>query len=104
MLDKSSLTLSQTTILDPSNLKEFVDDNFKSDENGRTFSKKVEKHYGKGRNCSLRANFSFSYIVFKRLALQICKKNSVFWGERVIFYPANLQKQILGWTGFVDRK
>ena len=30
----ADLTPSQTTILDPSKLKEFVDDNFKFDENG----------------------------------------------------------------------
>ena len=38
----SDLTLSQTTILDPSNLKEFADDNSKFDENGSKFSKQVE--------------------------------------------------------------
>ena len=32
------LTLSQMKILDPSKLKEFADDNFKFDENGRKFS------------------------------------------------------------------
>ena len=35
-------------ILDSSKLKEFADDNSKLDENGRTFSKKVEKTVGKG--------------------------------------------------------
>ena len=37
-----TFTLSQTTILDSSKLKEFADDNSKFDENGREFSKKVE--------------------------------------------------------------
>ena len=36
------LTLSQRQILDSSKLKEFADDNFKFDENGRKFSKRVE--------------------------------------------------------------
>ena len=40
------LTLSQ--ILDSSKLKEFADDNFKFDENGRKFSKQVENTVGKG--------------------------------------------------------
>ena len=31
-----------------SKLKEFADDNFKFDENGRTFSKRVESTVGKG--------------------------------------------------------
>ena len=35
-------------ILVPSKLKEFADDNFKLDENGRTFSKRVENTVGKG--------------------------------------------------------
>ena len=36
-------------ILDSSKLKEFADDNFKSDENGRRFAKRVENTVGKGR-------------------------------------------------------
>ena len=35
-------------ILDSSKLKEFADDNFKFDENGRRFSKWVENTVGKG--------------------------------------------------------
>ena len=35
-------------ILDSSNLKEFADDNFKFDANGRKFSKRVENTVGKG--------------------------------------------------------
>ena len=35
-------------ILDPSKLKEFADDNFKFDENGRKLSKWVENTVGKG--------------------------------------------------------
>ena len=42
------LTLSQTTILDPSKLKEFPEDNFKIDENGQKCSKRVENNVGKG--------------------------------------------------------
>ena len=42
-------------ILDASKLREFADDNFKFDENGRKFFKQIEKHCGKRRNCSLRA-------------------------------------------------
>ena len=33
---------------DSSKLKELVDDNFKFDENGKTFSKRVENTVGKG--------------------------------------------------------
>ena len=35
-------------ILDSSKLKEFADDNFKFDENGRKLSKRVENTVGKG--------------------------------------------------------
>ena len=43
------LILSQTTkILDSSKLKEFADDNFKVDKNGRKFSKWIENTVGKG--------------------------------------------------------
>ena len=49
------LTISQITNLDSSKLREFADDNFKFDENGRKFSKTGRKHFGKMRNCSLRA-------------------------------------------------
>ena len=42
------LTHYQRTILDASKLKEFADDNFKFDENGRKLSKRVENTVGKG--------------------------------------------------------
>ena len=42
------LTFSQQQILDPLNLKECADNNFKFDENGRKFSKRVENTVGKG--------------------------------------------------------
>ena len=42
------LTLSQTTALDSSKLKDFADDNFNFDENGSKFSKRVENTVGKG--------------------------------------------------------
>ena len=42
------LTLSQTIILDYSKLKEFADENFIFDANGRKFFKRVENNVGKG--------------------------------------------------------
>ena len=44
----SLLTHYQTKILDYSKLKEFADDNFKFDKNGRKLSKQVENTVGKG--------------------------------------------------------
>ena len=46
--ERSVSALSQTTILDSSKLKEFADDNFKFDENGRQFSERLENTVGKG--------------------------------------------------------
>ena len=43
-----SLTHYQTIILDSSKLKEFADNDFKFDENGRKLSKQVENTVGKG--------------------------------------------------------
>ena len=57
------LTLSQTTYF---KLKKFADNNFEFDENGRKFSKRVEKCEKRRVTC----NFSFSHSVFKRLVLQ----------------------------------
>ena len=48
ILLKKALTLYQTTNLDSVKLKEFTDDSFKSDENGRKFFKRVENTGGKG--------------------------------------------------------
>ena len=44
---KCPLILSQTTIWDWSKLKEFADDNFKFDENGRNLYEWVENTVGK---------------------------------------------------------
>ena len=66
---QKTLTHSQTTILDSSELKELADDKFKFDVNDRKFSKQVENTVGKGEIA--HSNFYFSHSVFKRLALQI---------------------------------
>ena len=50
-------------ILDASKLKQFADDNFKVEENGRKFSKWVENTVGKGEI----ARYNFSLGVFKTL-------------------------------------
>ena len=57
------------------NVKEFADNNFKFDINGRTFSKQVENNVGKGE---ITSTFSFSYNVFKRFVLQTRKTQGLF--------------------------
>ena len=52
-------------------MKEFADDNFKLDENGRKFSKQVENTMGKGE-------IARSNSVFKRLVLQTFKNQHLF--------------------------
>ena len=51
---KSQHLLLNKKIIDSSKLKEFAEDNFKFDEKGRKFLKRVENTVGKGENCSLR--------------------------------------------------
>ena len=48
MFDGLCLPFPKQQILDSAKLKEFADDNFKFDENGRKFSKKVENTVEKG--------------------------------------------------------
>ena len=45
-----TLTLQKREILNSFKLKEFADNNFKFDENGRKFSKRVENNMKKGEN------------------------------------------------------
>ena len=60
-----NLTLSQTTILGSSKLKEIADDNFKFDGNGRKVLQTGRKHRGKVRNCSSRAISPFPAVLSK---------------------------------------
>ena len=53
-------------ILDSSEWKQFADDNFKFDENGRKFAKQVENTVGKGE-IVCHGQFSHLPSVFKRL-------------------------------------
>ena len=86
-----SINLSQTTKLHSSKLTELADHNFKSDINGRKFSKWVENNVGKEKllvtwNFSFSrsilqtsmSNFSFSDSVFESLVLQTCKNQGLF--------------------------
>ena len=60
-------------------MKEFADDNFKFNENGREFSKWLENSVGKGEIARYE-QFSFSCSVFKRVVLQT-RKNRVCLGK-----------------------
>ena len=69
-------------MFDSSKLKEFADDDFKFDKNGRKLSKSVENTVAKQGNCSSRTISPFPHSVFKRLVLQTRKKTGLVW-ERV---------------------
>ena len=64
-------------LLDSSKLKEFADDNFEYDENGRKFSKWVENTVRKGE-IAHQEPFLLSHSVFRRLVQQTCKNQGLF--------------------------
>ena len=71
-------------ILDFIKLKEFADDNFKFDENGRKFSSR--KYCGKRRNCSLRASFPISIVFSKYLnCILQTRKTKGLYGKGLIY-------------------
>ena len=82
------LTLSQ--ILDSPKFKEFADDNFNLDVNGRTSSRQVENSVGKVE-IACYEQFSLSHSIFKRLVMQIRKKESLFWKGLTEFQIWNLK-------------
>ena len=63
-------------------MNEFADDILKFDENVRTFSKQVEKHCRKRRNCSLRAISPSPTVFSKDLHCRHVKTTADTW-ERV---------------------
>ena len=73
-------------MLESSKLKAFADDNFKSDESGRRFSKQVENTVGKGEISRNEQFFFFSNSVFKRLVLQTHENQGLFGKGLIIVY------------------
>ena len=71
-------------ILDSSKLKEFADNNFKLDKNGKKFFKGVRKHCWKRKNCSSQAISPFPAVFSKKIVLQTGKKQGLF-GKGLIF-------------------
>ena len=64
---KLATVIHVLTLSDWSKLKEFADDNFKFDKNGRKLSKQVENTVGKRRDCLLKQFFPFSTTFSKDL-------------------------------------
>ena len=83
-------------ILDFPESKEFADDNFKVDENGRKFSKMGRKHWVKEK-LLITSNFSFSHSVFKTLVLQTRKTRACLGkGSKDFFYRVATCGHFLG--------
>ena len=59
--DENGRKLAKRLILGSFKLKEFAEDNFKFDEDGRKFLKRVENTMWKKENLLIRSNFSFSH-------------------------------------------
>ena len=78
-------------ILESLELKELTDDNFRFDENGGKFSKRVENTMGKGEIATLRAIAPFPTAFLKDLYCRHVKKGLFGKGlkrkEKFVFYP-----------------
>ena len=105
-----SLLLSPTTrrqILDSSKLKEFADDDFKFDENGRKLSKWVENNVGKGE-FALYEQFLLFPQCFQKAFFPGASKGVVVWewvkvvNSRDNSLPHNKNKDLFKLKAFAD--
>ena len=71
-------SLPDDKVLDSSRLKEFADDNFKFDENGRKLSKRVENTVGKGEIARYK-----QFLIFPQCFQKACfpgvSKGVIVW-------------------------
>ena len=72
------LPVTRQQILDSSKLKEFADDNFKFDENGRKLSKQVENTVGKGE-IACNEQFLLFPQCFQKACLPEASKGVIVW-------------------------
>ena len=72
-------------------LKEFADDNFEFDENGKKFSKSVEETLWDKVKLLVTSKFSFSHGVCKGLVKQTRKNNGLYIWERVTFQSSSMK-------------
>ena len=74
--------------LDSYKLKDFTEDDFKFDENGRKISEMINTLWEK-KKLLVTSNVFFSHSVFKRPVLQTRKIKGLVW-ERVKWYKLSL--------------
>ena len=72
------LPITRRQILDSSKLEEFADDNFKFSENGRKFSKRIEKTVGKGEIARYEQFLLFPQC-FQKACFQGASKGVIVW-------------------------
>ena len=85
---KKPKPLPRRQILDSSKLKEFADENFKFDANGRKSIQMGRKHCGESRNCLLQAISPFFTVLPKKTCTADTLKPGLVW-ERVNSLPHN---------------
>ena len=87
------LPVSKRQILYSSELKEFADDNFKFDEIGRKFSKRVENTVGKGEIARYKQFLLFPQcFFFLKLILQTSKNKDLF-GKGLNLHQVKMSKR-----------
>ena len=72
------LSITRRHILGSSKLKEFADDNFKFDENGRKLSKRLENTVGKGE-IARNEQFLFFPQCFQKVCFPGASKGVIVW-------------------------
>ena len=102
IFSKTVYPITRRQILDSSKLKEFADDNFKFDENGRKLSKWVENTVGEGEiacykqfllfpQCFQKACFSgaqngvilWEWVISWSLKVGLCTKKLIYPKEKI---------------------
>ena len=73
-----ALPITRQQILDSSKLKDFADDNFKFDENGRKLSKQVENMLGK-REIARYKHFLLFPQCFQKACFPGVSKGVIVW-------------------------
>ena len=71
-----SQPIPKRQVLDLSKLKDFADDNFKYNENGRKFSKRVENTVGKGEIARYE-----QFLLFPRCFQKTCTTDADTFGK-----------------------
>ena len=89
------------TILDSSKLKEFGDDNFKFDKNGKKLSKRVENTVGKGEIACYKQFLLFP-LCFQKACFPGASKGVIVWKWVKLYTKVRILKKSVGLTTLLD--